>query len=424
MLIKRASYAERGEIMIHAIKGDITKISYVQAIVNAANESLLGGGGVDGAIHYAAGPDLLEECKTLGGCQIGEAKITKGYNLPCEYIIHTVGPRWHGGERGEAELLASCYLNSLKIAMENGIRKVAFPSISTGAFGYPVEKAAKVAVETVNQFLCDHSDKIEDVYWVLFDNHTLSVYENEIKSIRDAGELYIDKMLENPDIVAAFANAMNLGNLGVIAPHKKKYYDRYSIQWLIDQVDSGAELKFITFWQADSGCENREFSQWFQGEPFIINGRKYYTAEQYMMSEKALFARDYEAYDKIMKEKSPAECKSLGRKVKNLDGKEWGRVAREVIFHGNLGKFQADISLVDKLLSTGDAILIEASPYDNLYGSGIAKENLLNPDGSLKVHPKNWHTEDNLSKLSENKLGFVLMGIRDLFRDLMPKTEK
>ncbi len=410
--------------MIHAIKGDITKITNVQAIVNAANESLLGGGGVDGAIHHAAGPGLLEECRTLNGCKKGEAKITKGYNLPCDYVIHTVGPRWHGGNRGEEDILVACYLNSLKLAIEKGIKKIAFPSISTGAFGYPVEAAAKVAVNTVNEFLVKNSDKIEDVYWVLFDSRTYSIYLDEINGLRDSGELYIDKMLEDSNIAMAFMDAMSLGNLGVIAPHKKKYYNRYNMQWLSDKVDSGEKLTFITFWKVDPGCENREFSQWYQGAPFVINGRRYYTAEQYMMSEKALLAKDYDSYDKIMKEKDPAECKALGRKVKNFDGKEWGRAAREVLFHGNLGKFQADISLVDKLLSTGDAILVEASSRDSIYGSGIAKEDLLNSDGTLKVHPRDWRTEDNPSKQSENKLGFVLMGIRDLLRDLMPKIEE
>ncbi|MCR4907824.1 MAG: O-acetyl-ADP-ribose deacetylase [Lachnospiraceae bacterium] len=166
--------------MIKAIKGDITKITDVQAITNAANSSLLGGGGVDGAIHRAAGPQLLEECRTLNGCPTGEAKITKGYNLPCDYVIHTVGPVWHGGGNGEPELLSSCYHNSLKVAMENGIRTIAFPSISTGVYGYPVDKAAKVAVATVKKFMEENPGKFDLVYWVCFDERTLKAYEQEI----------------------------------------------------------------------------------------------------------------------------------------------------------------------------------------------------------------------------------------------------
>ena len=167
------------------VRNDITKIN-CDAIVNAANSSLLGGGGVDGAIHRAAGAGLLNECRTLGGCKTGDAKITGGYNLLSKYVIHTVGPRWHGGSRGEAATLRDCYINSLKVAIDNGIRTIAFPSISTGAFGYPVEEAASVAVNAVNEFLIENTDKFDDVYWILFDNYTCSVYEKAIKDIMNS----------------------------------------------------------------------------------------------------------------------------------------------------------------------------------------------------------------------------------------------
>lgn len=169
--------------LIKTIKGDITKKTDVQAIVNAANNSLLGGGGVDGAIHRAAGPELLTECRTLHGCDTGEAKITKAYNLPCDYVIHTVGPIWNDGRNREEELLANCYFNSMKLAMDNGIRSIAFPSISTGLYSFPVELAAKIAVHTVNRFLQDNPGSFDLVEWVLFDTHTESVYESEVDKL-------------------------------------------------------------------------------------------------------------------------------------------------------------------------------------------------------------------------------------------------
>ena len=176
---------EKKRYLIKTIKGDITKITDVQAIVNAANNSLLGGGGVDGAIHRAAGPELLAECRTLHGCDTGEAKITKAYNLPCDDVIHTVGPIWNGGRNREEELLANCYFNSMKLAMDNGIRSIAFPSISTGAYGFPVELAAKIAVHTVNRFLQDNPDSFDLVEWVLFDTQTESVYEAKVDKLYD-----------------------------------------------------------------------------------------------------------------------------------------------------------------------------------------------------------------------------------------------
>ena len=173
----------KGATMIKAIKGDITKITDVQAIVNAANESLLGGGGVDGAIHKAAGKGLLRECQTLGGCRTGEAKITGAYDLPCDHVIHTPGPIWRGGRRNEAELLASCYRNCMRLAVENGIRSIAFPSISTGVYSYPLDETAEIAVNTVKEFMTEHPGEIDLAEWVLFDDKTYRAYEKVINSL-------------------------------------------------------------------------------------------------------------------------------------------------------------------------------------------------------------------------------------------------
>ena len=165
---------------ITIVKGDITKLG-TDAIVNAANESLLGGGGVDGAIHRAAGPVLLEECRKLNGCPTGEAKITKGYMLPAKYVIHTVGPIWTDGDSGEPDLLASCYINSLQLAKDNELRSIAFPSISTGVYGYPFAEACKIAITETHSFmneydnhikvtLVTHSQKDFDIYSSIYDD--------------------------------------------------------------------------------------------------------------------------------------------------------------------------------------------------------------------------------------------------------------
>lgn len=166
---------------IQVIQGDITRQT-CDAIVNAANTSLLGGGGVDGAIHRAAGPDLLAECRTLYGCETGKAKITKGYRLPARYVIHTPGPIWHGGDRNEPALLASCYRSCLELAEANGCQTVCFPSISTGVYHFPLNQAAGIAIETIAAFLASHAAPAQ-VTMVCFDSRTKAAYDQALAAL-------------------------------------------------------------------------------------------------------------------------------------------------------------------------------------------------------------------------------------------------
>ena len=165
---------------IQIVHGDITKLE-VDAIVNAANTTLLGGGGVDGAIHRAAGSELLAECRTLGGCRPGEAKMTRGYRLPARFVIHTVGPIWDGGKHEEAQTLANCYRNSLRLAMENKIKTIAFPAISCGAYGYPIEEAAQIAFKTTRDFL-SANDEIQKVIFVVWGEDVYEAFASAVKS--------------------------------------------------------------------------------------------------------------------------------------------------------------------------------------------------------------------------------------------------
>ena len=166
---------------VRIVKGDITK-QHVDAMVNAANNSLLGGGGVDGAIHRVAGPQLLEECKTLDGCDTGDAKLTKGYDLPAKAVIHTVGPIWRGGNKNEDGLLAGCYRNSLSLAVENGLKTIAFPSISTGAYRFPIDRAAKIAISEIKNFL-ENSTALVEVQMVCFGDETYAAYTKALEGI-------------------------------------------------------------------------------------------------------------------------------------------------------------------------------------------------------------------------------------------------
>lgn len=171
-------------MIIETVLGDITKQTDVEAIVNAANNSLLGGGGVDGAIHRAAGRELLAECRTLNGCKTGEAKITSAYKLTCKYVIHTVGPIYRGGNSGEPQLLANAYKNSMKLALQNKIRTIAFPSISTGVYSYPLEEAAEIAIKTVNDFYLERQNEFDCIRFVLFDARTKQAYDNAIDRVK------------------------------------------------------------------------------------------------------------------------------------------------------------------------------------------------------------------------------------------------
>ena len=536
--------------MIRVIKGDITKVTGFQAIVNSANNSLLGGGGVDGQIHRAAGPQLRTECRKLNGCETGESRITLGYNLPCNYIIHSVGPVWMGGTAGEEDLLRSCYFSALSLALDNNIRKIAFSAISSGEYGYPAELSSKIAVAAVMDFIKDNPNSFDDICWVVTDDNTASVFAAEIKAAapkkaepkkkkttkkaeaaeetdtdadgeaetdldasgeslatastkdsdgdeenaeavetspkegeaaagkfeesenaadsKDSGttkdstgntkeknsyssdeantsdvkgvnsadvmeeaddsgkdnnateDSKVDESSENivEDAEKSTIESSKTSTSDTIGNFNGAIWNRYDIRWLIKDSDKGVQHTYTCFWHSNENSENSILSTWYGGKLIFINGRKYDTVEQYIMSEMALLFGDMGTYQLIMAEPDPGQCKKYARNIQHFDEAAWSMIFKEVIFHGNVGKAVSDKEFARALLATGDSVLIEASPFDDIYGAGMKESELLDEDGTLKVPPRLWRAYKS-DRQAQNALGFVLMAVRDYLRMFM-----
>ncbi len=591
--------------MIRVIQGDITKINGFDAIVNSANNSLLGGGGIDGQIHRAAGPQLRTECRKLNGCETGASRLTLGYNLPCKYIIHSVGPVWMGGTAGEDSLLKDCYKSTMKIALDNKIRKIAFTPISAGEYGYPAELASEIALSVIYDFVSKNPDAFEDICFVVTDELSANVYgeqiedilkkleeakqkaeakkkaakkpknasvasknkaseeeeskdsdegeelkgieeddaadtvtaesdeassdsadrpdsddtekepsENETKSVEGKSEATSDdeSIKDNTDAGASDKNdesanvndepadvsiadtppvddntgngdeSANTDNASLSNPESMsdsnepskivsptapeisetsaddttddteketeadtsetasdinisllrsalasraatdsgilKPWDRYDIGWLIDDIASGLPHTYACFWHANEGSENNVLSHWYRGNPIFINGRKYDTVEQYIMSERALMFNDYGSYKLIMDEPDPSKCKKYGRNIQNFDEQSWSKVFREIIFRGSVAKALSDKRFADALVATGDSVLIEASPFDDVYGAGLRKDQLFSEDGTLIIPPEEWRAYKS-ERQSQNIMGFVLMSVRDYIKYIL-----
>ena len=325
-------------------KQGITEMD-VDCIVNAANGQLQHGGGVCGAIFAAAGAkELQAACDIYGGCPTGDVVITPGFKLKAKYIIHAVGPIWQGGTKKEQKLLQSRYNKAMKMAQCNVRRTIAFPLISSGIYGYPKEEAWRVAIKAIQD----------------------SPYDLDVA------------------IAVIDDKALQLGT-SILSETMPK------------DADSNTEFQF--FWHEYDPFG--EFSQWFKS-PFVVEGIHYETSEQYMMAKKALLFGDLIRYSLIMNEPDPSKCKKLGQQVQNFDGKVWDSCKEEIIFHANIAKFSQNELAKQLLLSTGDKIIAEASPYDKVWGIQMEAND---PDST---NPAKWK--------GANLLGKTLMKVRDVLR--------
>lgn len=339
---------------IRTVQGDITKVDFADVIVNSVGAASHNGNGVSAAIHKAAGMYLNKFYIKEGGCKPGEAIITPSFELPCKAVVHTKGPIWKDGNCNEVGLLESCYRESLRVAKTNNYCSVAFPSVSTGYHGFPIEKAAYIAVHAVAEYLYKNQRDFTNVYWVLYDKVTKNAYDKALTILSE--ELSIDQ---------------NAGTYSIIGFYHE--YDPY-------------------------GC----FSNWYPAV-FEYAGKTFANLEQYMMYHKVMMFGKYDLADQIMQTSNPMECKKIAeQKFPEFNTVTWDSTCYTIVKRGVKAKFIQNPSIKGMLLKTGNALLAECSPNDNKWGIGL---DIKNPD---------WKT---IAKWNgRNLLGRILMEVREDFR--------